>query len=70
MAESDINNSRAEEQERVRKLDNLRFDPDCLPTNPHNVEVAQRLGLWYDSKSRVYRDSEGYMIRDKFGQPL
>ena len=50
--------------------DSLRFDPDVSPQNLHNREAAKRLGLSYDERVEVYRDEDGCIVLDKFGQPL
>lgn len=45
------------------------FDPDLLPTNEQNLRAAKARNLRYDHRSRSYRDEEGALIRDEFGQP-
>jgi hypothetical protein len=47
----------------------LKLDPDVLPTNPYNQDVAAKLGIHYDPKKKVYVDADG-PVRDEFGQPL
>ena len=46
------------------------FDADVGPDNPINQEAANARGLRYDSESGVYRDSDGCLVRDRFGQDL
>lgn len=46
------------------------FDADLLPSNPVNQEAAEARGLQYDNRVCAYRDSDGCIIRDSFGQPL
>jgi len=46
------------------------IDADLSPKNLHNVEVAKRLNWKYDERRKMYRDKDGYLIADKFGQPL
>lgn len=46
------------------------FDPDLSPENFHNVEAAKARGLVFDRRRRVYRDRDGYPVRDEFGQTL
>ncbi len=55
---------------RYRPLKREEFDPDLSPDSPHNREIAERLDLTYDSKRRLYLDSNGYPARDQFGQEL
>ncbi len=50
------------------KKEKTEFDPDYPPSNPQNKEAARDHGLKYDSKAEVYRDEDGCLIRDKFGQ--
>ena len=45
------------------------FDPDFSPSNPVNTRAAERRGLRYNPKKRAYVDSDGCLIRDRFGQP-
>ena len=47
-----------------------KIDPDLSPDNPMNKEAASKLGLSYDSKTQTYKDSDGYSVRDKYGQHL
>lgn len=46
------------------------FDADLSPKSDHNRQVAEKRGLRYDPESRYYRDEDGALVRDKFGQPL
>lgn len=46
------------------------FNPDLSPTNSVNVEAAEAHNLKYDPSKGVYVDDDGYLIRDKFGQPF
>ncbi len=46
------------------------FDADVGPDNPINQEAANARGLQYDRESGVYRDSDGCLVRDRFGQHL
>jgi len=46
------------------------FDPDVSPKNPQNIRAANARGLKYDRRSRVYRDEDGCLVRDRFGQLL
>lgn len=46
------------------------FDADVSPQNQVNREAAKARNLTFDKKSGYYRDSDGYLIRDKFGQKL
>ena len=47
-----------------------QFDPELLPNHPVNKEAASKLGLNYDPKEKIYRDDEGRMMRDQFGQSI
>lgn len=47
-----------------------RIDPSTSPYTPHNRDAAKELGMRYDTKRKVYRDSDGCVVADKFGQPL
>lgn len=53
-----------------RSEKDARIDPDFGPRHINNRKAARKLGWRYDPRGRVYRDSEGEMIADKFGQPL
>jgi hypothetical protein len=46
------------------------FDPDLSVNHPTNKKAAEQRGLQYDSIEEVYRDEDGCMILDSFGQPL
>ena len=46
------------------------FDADVSPQNQVNQEAAKARNLIFDPKSGYYKDSDGYLIRDKFGQKL
>lgn len=46
------------------------FDPDLSPENPQNKEAARARRLVYDRRARVYKDEDGCIIRDEFGQRL
>lgn len=48
--------------------DKERIDPSLSPTGSRNRVVAERSGWTYDPEDRVYRDREGEMIADEFGQ--
>jgi len=54
----------------IEKKRDPDFDADYSPGNPHNREVARRLGLRYDEGRRVYVDRDGCLIKDRFGQEL
>lgn len=47
-----------------------RIDPDVSWNEEHNLEVAKKLGVRYDIKRKVYQDSDGCPVLDKYGQPL
>jgi len=47
-----------------------KFDADYLPSNPVNKTAAEERGLRYDARQDCYVDEEGYLILDRFGQPL
>lgn len=47
-----------------------KFDPDLSPAHEINREAARDHGLYYDAKSKTYRDADGCLVRDKFGQRL
>jgi len=54
----------------VENDDEKKFDPDLSPGSEHNRDVAKENHLIYDAVKRVYRDSDGCPVRDRFGQPL
>ena len=47
-----------------------KFDPDLSPKSDHNKDAARQRGLTYDEKRGVYRDKDGALDLDRFGQPL
>ena len=53
-----------------KKIEEARIAPDLSPNNCMNKDAARKLGLRYDSRRKVYRDSDGYAVRDRFGQYL
>ena len=51
----------------------VRIDPDVPWNEPHNLESARKLGLYYDKIFKVYRDTYGCPVLDsldRYGQPL
>mgnify|MGYP001564536220 CR=1 FL=1 len=46
------------------------FDADWSLENPVNQEAARQRGWEYDSMERVYRDEDGCLMADEFGQDL
>mgnify|MGYP001561548144 CR=1 FL=1 len=46
------------------------FDPDLRWDNPVNLRVAETRGLRYDPKSKYYKDADGCLVRDSYGQSL
>jgi len=46
------------------------FDPSVSPKNPQNIQAAKDHKLRYYPNSEVYRDEDGAVVRDKYGQPL
>lgn len=56
--------------ERKASQEKTQFDADYSPFNPHNRQAALDHGLVFDDRAKVYRDTDGAMVRDKFGQPL
>jgi hypothetical protein len=46
------------------------FDPDLSPAHFTNRKAAHARNLIWDGKRRAYVDSDGCLIRDRFGQPL
>lgn len=46
------------------------FDPHFSPYHEINREAAEQRGLRYDPYREVYVDEDGFLIRDKFGQPF
>lgn len=53
-----------------REIIEPQIDPSVPWHEEHNMEAARELGLIYDPRSRVYRDTDGCLIRDRFGQPF
>ena len=47
-----------------------RIDPDLSPHHPANREAARKLRLRFNPRSNDYRDSDGAIMGDKYGQPL
>ncbi len=47
-----------------------KFDPDLSRDHETNREAARMRGLRWSKKKRAYVDSDGCLVRDKFGQPL
>lgn len=54
----------------TRDDDGKKLDPDLSPGSEHNRDAAREKGLSYDTARKVYRDSDGCPVRDRFGQPL
>ena len=50
------------------KVGNIKIDPDISPNNQQNINAARKLRLTYDFRIKVYRNNEGYVIADQFGQ--
>jgi hypothetical protein len=48
----------------------IKFDPDLSPNAQVNQDAAEARGLHYSERDRVYKDSDGCQILDRFGQPL
>ncbi len=46
------------------------FDRDASPHNEKNIAAADARGWTFDGKSKQYKDPEGYLMADEFGQPL
>jgi hypothetical protein len=46
------------------------FDADVSPRHPINKEAAKVHNLRFNKRKQAYVDSDGCLIRDKFGQPL
>lgn len=53
-----------------KKVIRSSFDPDFEPSHPKNQEAAAARGLRYDRSRKQYVDREGYVTRDRYGQPL
>jgi hypothetical protein len=45
-----------------------KFDPNFGPQNPINIAAARERGLTYDPLREAYIDSDGCLIRDRYGQ--
>ncbi len=45
-----------------------KFDADSPPDNQVNIEAAKARGLTYDTDKEAYVDSDGCLIRDRYGQ--
>jgi hypothetical protein len=54
------------ESEQEKKL--TKFDADFSPSAEINQCAAKERNLRYDPRKRAYVDSDGCLIRDKFGQ--
>lgn len=53
----------------MRERKKQGFDPDYGPHNPVNRQAAEDHDLRYDRKRKVYRDQDGALVRDRYGQP-
>ncbi|KND51363.1 MAG: hypothetical protein ABA06_03575 [Parcubacteria bacterium C7867-001] len=53
-----------------KKTEKAKFDADYSPNNPQNVQAAKDHDLRFDKRRQRYVDSDGFAVRDKFGQPL
>jgi hypothetical protein len=53
-----------------KECEQKQFDPDLSPENPHNREAARQQHLRFDQRRGFYRDADGSLVRDRFGQPL
>lgn len=51
-------------EEKVDDLPNF----DLSPSSQQDIDTAEIHNIRYERKPRRYVDSEGYFIRDKFGQ--
>ena len=47
-----------------------KFDPDFSHRHESNKEAAKERNWSFDERRRVYIDSDGYIVADRFGQPL
>jgi len=52
------------------KKHKTQFDPDFSPNHETNKDAAKERNLTYDRFSKVYRDSDGCPVLDRFGQSL
>lgn len=59
-----------EQNSQEPKREKPRIDPDVPHYEEHNQDAARQLGWRYDKRNRRYRDSDGELIADRFGQPL
>lgn len=46
------------------------FDPNLSPDSQVNRLAARARGLRFDPRKRCYRDRDGALVRDQYGQPL
>lgn len=46
------------------------FDPSSSPYSPQNREAAKAHDVKYNARKGYYTDSDGCLMRDRFGQPL
>jgi hypothetical protein len=46
------------------------FDSGSGPGSPQNRRAARVRGLAWNPRKRYYVDSDGDLMRDRFGQPL
>ncbi len=46
------------------------FDADLSFDHPTNTSAAKFYGLKWDFKKKYFTDSEGSLVRDRFGQSL
>lgn len=44
------------------------FDPDLSPDATQNIRAAQARRWRYDPERRAYRDADGALVADRFGQ--
>ena len=58
------------EEKKKDEEEEPRIDPSSLPSNSKNLETARQLGWRFDSASGYYRDSDGEIVADRFGQSL
>ena len=55
-----------EERERFKH----QFDTDLSPDSIHNKKASLERNFKFDPDAEVYRDEDGCIRLDKFGQPL
>jgi hypothetical protein len=48
----------------------LNFDPDLSPEHEHNRRAAALRKVRFDKKSGYYKDADGCLAYDSYGQPL